>query len=143
MRSIVEAIEARVKSTGLPVYLTDVPEGVSPTFPYVIVWFGTGKIVPDDLGDTDLLADRIGVTNVGVTPESVLSITARTRAVLRGWAPAPSAWHVQPLRIFDGQDVQPDRDVTLPDSNRHPYFGVDLYRLVAEPKPPSSSSSSS
>ena len=133
MRGHVEAIVGRLEDAGVPAYLVDIPEGVQPTFPYAIVWMSTGEELRDSFTDYAHVDDRLGVTNVGLTPEAVWSLSSRTRAALKGWAPDVGGWHTEPMQLAGAETVQPDRDVTLPNSNRHPYYGVDTYRLVAEP----------
>lgn len=152
MRAHIAAVRERLeeltfegRAGGDLVYAVDVPEGVAPAFPYFLVWSSTGRLVAGSLRDDRYLDDRVGVTVVALTPEGVWSAAAKARAALDGWTPTVDGQIVQPLRLVDSQAVQPDRDVTLPNSNRHPYFGVDLYRLVSEPdvSAPASVSSSS
>lgn len=133
MKAHILAMKARVESDGLPVHLIDVPPSVTPAYPYVLLWSSTGDEDSDDLGSTSYLNDQVGVTCVGLTPEAVWDVVSRTRAVLLDWRPTVSGWYSQPLSIDASDRIQADRDVTLPNVNRHPYYGVDLYRLVAEP----------
>lgn len=129
-----EAAKARLETLGRQVYLVDVPEGVTPTFPYYLLWSSTGNDVTESLADCDdFLNDQLGVTTAALTPEGVWSATAKARGVLKGHALAVEGHKVEPLKLTDARAIQADRDVTLPNSNRHPYFGVDLYRLVSEP----------
>ena len=129
-----EAAKARLESLGRQVYLVDVPEGITPSFPYYLLWSSTGNDVTESLADCDeFLNDQLGLTTVGLTPEAVWSATAKARGALKGHALVVAGRKVEPLKLTDARAVQADRDVTLPNSNRHPYFGVDLYRLVSEP----------
>lgn len=137
MRAHMEAVKARLEASGRQVYLVDVPEGVTPTYPYYLIWSTTGIDVSESLADCDeFLNDQIGVTNVGLTPEAVWSAANKSRALLKRHALAVEGHKVEPLKLTDARAVQPDRDVTLTNTNRHPYFGVDLYRLVSEPVAP-------
>jgi len=134
MRGVIESVTARLASQGVTAYWIEVPD--APTWPYVLLWGSGGRMTTNTLGgDMDDLADRLGVTCVSLSALGVLDLVRITRAALIGWSPTTDALHVQPLGLTDSQDVQPDRDVRLPNSNRHPYFAVDLYRLVGEPQP--------
>ncbi|WP_185972904.1 hypothetical protein [Aeromicrobium piscarium] len=79
------------------------------------------------------LDDLLGVTCVGVSPEAVWSVSSLVRAALIDKHPQVDGRYVAELRLYDSQNVQADGDVTLPNSNRHPYFGVDLYSLRSTP----------
>lgn len=129
-----EAMKARLETTGRQVYLVDVPPGVTPAYPYYLIWSTTGSEETSSLDDEDeYLDDRVGVTNVGLTPEAVWSAAKKSRSLLVDHALAVEGHKVEPFRRPEARDVQADRDVTLPNTNRHPYFGVDLYRLVSQP----------
>ena len=52
-----------------------------------------------------------------LTPTGVGSLTVTGRTVT--------------LEHVEARAVQIDRDVTIPDTNRHPAYGVDLFRLVS------------
>lgn len=133
MLSILNAIKTRLETTGRTVYLVDVPEGKTPVFPYYLVWSTAGDLKHLDLsGKQRFIDESIGVTSAGLSPETTLETNQDAREKLLNWTPTASGWHAQELRLGDSQRVQPDRDVTLPNSNRHPYFAVDLYDLVAE-----------
>lgn len=133
MRQVIASIEARLVDAGYPVYFVDVP-GV-PTYPYVLLWTGAGRPSRELLTDDVWLADRLGVTGAALTPMAVLAVMEKARTVLDRFRPESDRWAVDPLRLFDSQDVQQDPDVRLPDTNRPVYFGVDLYRLTGSPKP--------
>ena len=141
MRAHIAAIRARLETltftgrgVGDLVYLVDVPESVAPSFPYFLIWSSTGREVTESLGDCDtFIDDQVGVTVVALTPDGVWSAAAKARGALSGHVLAVSGYQPQPLRLTESRAVQADRDVTLPNVNRHPYFGVDLYRLVSEP----------
>lgn len=134
MRAHVAAIKAQLESAGRQVYVVDVPEGVVPTFPYYLIWATTGDERSDSLCNTDRYIDtEVGVTNVGLTPDSVWAVSATSRGLLQDWSPVVEGRAVHPLDRTEARAVLPDRDVTLPNTNRHPYYGVDLYRLISEP----------
>lgn len=134
MKAHIEAIRALL--TGLPytVYYGDV-QG-APTYPYVLLWSTTGRLVSDEVcGTQDDLNDRIGVTMVAAEPLAVLDVVRHVRAALIGARPTVPGRHVQRLRLADSQNIQPDESVRLPRTNSHPLYGVDLYRLISEPAP--------
>ena len=133
MIDLLNAIKARLESTGAQVYLIDVPENVQPEFPYYIVWGSGGgdQSLTLDGKQNYLVDETVGVTCSGLTPDSALVLSRNARAKLKGWKPSVSGWLTHPLRFGDARAVLADRDVTLPDSNRHPYYCVDLYELNA------------
>lgn len=131
MLAHIAAVKALLAPLGYAVYYVDVPE--APTLPYVLLWGTGGTPGPERplSGPTDL-TDRLGVTCVAGTPEGVLIVAARVRGVLDGAEPTVTgrrAW----LHLWDSRAVQVDRDVTFPGTNRHPAYGVDLYRLTSAP----------
>lgn len=135
MRAHISAIRALIPAA-YATYFVDVPD--APTYPYVLLWTSAGAPgLETPVCDTNRDLDAVlGVTHVATTPDGALIATERTRAVLqpgggilRLSVPGRAAW----LKRFDSRDVQVDRDVTLPASNRHPAFAVDLYRLTSTP----------
>lgn len=132
MKAHIDAIRVLLEPYGKPVHFVDVPE--APTYPYVLLWTSAGRMVSDEVcGKLDDLNDILGVTIVGATPDAVLVATPRVRSYLMDKQPQVANRHVQPLRLFDSQNVDVDTDVTVPATNRHPAFAVDLYRLISEP----------
>lgn len=131
MLAHITAVKALLAPLGYAVYYVDVPE--APAFPYVLLW-GTGGIAGPEQpmsGPADL-TDRLGVTCVAGTPEGVLIAAARVRGVLDGAEPAVAGRRVW-LSLWDSRAVQVDREVTIPNTNRHPAYGVDLYALTSVP----------
>lgn len=132
----VAAIKAALAPLGYPVHFTAVPPGVSNGGPHLLLWTSAGNL---DVLALDGMAreidTQVGLTHVTGTPEGVLVMTARTRAVLaplglgelevEGWR----SW----LRLVDSRPVQIDRDVPITGTNRFPAYGVDMYRLLATP----------
>lgn len=131
MLAHITAIKALLAPLGYAVYYVDVPE--APTLPYVLLW-GTGGVAGPERplsGPADL-TDRLGVTCVAGTPDGVLIVTGRVRGALDGARPTVvgrSVW----LNLWDARAVQVDREVTIPNTNRHPAYGVDLYALTSVP----------
>lgn len=114
-------------------YFVDVPPESSIKYPYVLLWTTAGAPQYEVLDGSQDLRDTLGVTMVATLPESCLDYSRRVRALLKGFRPVSDAWLVDEFRVFDSQTVQPDRDVTIPGTNRPPYFCVDLYRLTGQP----------
>ncbi|MHA7132540.1 hypothetical protein [Oerskovia turbata] len=130
MRAHIDAIRVLLAPAGYPVHFIEVPD--APEYPYVLLW-ASGRMEPDALCDeVEDLNDILGVTAVGLSAEGVLEVQRAIRPRLHDAAP-PVAGRSATLRYFDSQPVQVDRDVTIPASNRHPKFGVDLYRLRSVP----------
>lgn len=127
----INAVRALLASTGYEVYYVDVPE--VPTLPYVLLWSSSGRMTAEALcGARDALDEQLGVTTVAGTPDGVLIAQQAVRARLDGSQPMVSsrrAW----LDLVDSQQVQVDRQTTIPDTNRHPAYGVDLYRYRSVP----------
>lgn len=131
MRGHIDAVTALLAPTGYTVYYVDVPE--VPTLPYVLLWSSSGRMVSEAICDArTVLDEQLGVTTVAGTPEGVLTASAVVRARLDDAQPAITgrrAW----LALVDSQPVQVDRQTTIPSTNRHPAYGVDLYRYRSVP----------
>jgi len=132
MLAHLNAVKALLEPTGYTVYLIDA--ATTPTYPYVVLWSSAGMLVADTLdGIQDDLDELLGVTVAAATPEAVLTAVPLVRAALLDAQPVVAGRYVQPLRFFDAVDVSVDRQVTMPNTNRHPAFAVDKYRLISEP----------
>lgn len=135
MREHVTALKAALAPLGYPVHFVDVVG--EPAYPYVLLWTSAGTPSTElPLCDTADIDDTVGVTGVGLSPEAVLAVLSRVRGVLSPsgrpvplTVPGRAAW----TRLRDSRTVQADRDVTVTGTNRHPFYGVDLYRLVSTP----------
>lgn len=133
MRALIRSIQGELATAGYQTYFVDVPS--APVYPYVLLWTGAGAPSREVLADDVWLRDRLGVTGVALTPFAAVAVMEKTRTVLEKFIPTSDKWNVDPLRLYDSQDVQKDDSVKLPDTNRAVYFGVDLYRLTGSPKP--------
>ena len=131
MREHVEAIQALLAP--IPVYYADATGADS--YPYVLVWSTPGSDDVDPaVADCGAWSDLIGVTSVDTTSNNVLFLAEKTRGMLDGAVLSVTGRHARlHLRKGLGQTVQPDRDVTLPGTNRHPCFQVDRYLLTSQP----------
>lgn len=137
MITLLREFEARLKPI-LPVFLFDATGATSPA--YFVLSIGTGR--PDVDGET-LAGDRspvdelVRLTTTGGTGHGVL---ANARAAHDALTPngrprrvAVDGWRGQLAFLRNEVPVQPDRDNTLPGSNRHPLFTVDSFQLLAVP----------
>lgn len=138
MRPLLDSIRALLATLSpvYPVYFVEVPS--TATRPYVLLWAGAGAPGLEESVDgvrADIDA-QVGVTCVGDTSEAALAVAAKVRTVLApGGAHAivsATGWRAV-LRLTDSRPVTIDTDVTIPNTNRHPSYGVDLYRIVAIP----------
>lgn len=132
MRAHIDAIMAMLAPLGHAVYFVDVPD--LPAMPYILVWSSAGtpgREVPlcDERTDLDT---QIGVTSVAATPLGALTLSASVRALLDGSEPVTPGRSAR-LDLADSRPVDVDRQVTIPGSDRHPAYGVDLYRLRSTP----------
>ena len=132
MKAHIDAIQARLAGGGVVSYFGDVPD--LPVFPYVLLWSGAGRRRSETLcGTRDDLSDTLGVTMVAATAPGALIFSETVRALLDDWAPTVPGRHCDELRSYDSQPVVVDRNITLPDTDRHPAYIVDLYRLSSTP----------
>ena len=134
MDETVAAIKAALTAAGVTNYYVDAPS--SRTYPYALVWSSAGR--PDiepALVESSAFSDDLGVTVVAASPEGVLSVGERVRAALAPFDGGSGvvAGRITYLHHYDSRPVQVDRDVTITATNRHPAYGVDMYRLVSTP----------
>lgn len=137
MKGHYDAIRARLESLGWPVHLIMAPRGSTP--PFVVLWGPSSPTGGEDdrlEGARSDVDARIGVTCTAGTVDGVLIMQAQVRPALcpgdrtaRLDVPGHSAW----LTPFDSRGIQIDRDATLPGTESHPAFGVDLYQLRSTP----------
>ena len=130
MRPIVDQIKALLTAAGIdPRYV----DATGANLPYVLLWGSPGQPgIESSIAADDDLSDVLGVTCVDTTPGNVLRLSGITRGVLAGarfTAGGLLVW----LAFLDSQTVQADRQVVLPETNRHPFFAVDRDRLIATP----------
>lgn len=138
MISHLEGVQALLVPTGRQVHLIEaVAEPGEPlVYPYFLVWPSTGD--PGADGQLDQNADLsflVGVTSVGENPTSAGRV-ARAGKQLLGPSkfvplavPGRKAW----IKWEGFATASVDRDVTLPDANRHPAFEVHLFRVESTP----------
>lgn len=136
MLAHIEAIKAALVSLGWQVHFV-VVDG-TPTYPYVLLWSGSGDpgSEPSLCGPMDDIEAVVGVTVVAGEPAGVLAVQSAVRAVLSpgdARTPLVVAGRSASLKRTTGQAVQVDRDVKIPGTNTSPAFSVDLYDLHSTP----------
>lgn len=136
MLAHIDAIKAALAPLGWPVHFVTVPE--APTFPYVLLWSGSGDPAAEVpvCGPMDDLEAVVGVTAVAGTPEGALIVQKAVRAALSpgdARKPLPVSGRSASLARSGGQRVQVDRDVKIPGTDTSPAFAVDLYDLHSTP----------
>ena len=128
---------ARLEAEGLAVYWLAVPDKLR--WPYVLLSGGIGRRETVTVsGSRDHLRGTLRVTCVSKSALGVLDVSRRSQTALSNFRPVSDAWRVQPLALWDSMtdpsdEPQQDRDVTLPDTNQHPFYTVDLYQIIGEP----------
>lgn len=84
----------------------------------------------------DTLDATVRVKAVTGTADGVLKMLELARAELSPGldsSPLAVAGRSATIRFVRSEFVDVDQDVTLTDSNRHPFVGVDTYRIVSQP----------
>ena len=112
-------------------YLVDVP--VTPTLPYYIVWGSSGMLPAESRVTGQLATDfdtSVNVTAVAGTGEGVLTLQAAARTALTS---VTVSGHQVAVTLVESRPLMVDRDVILPDTDRHPVYGVDIYRIQSTP----------
>lgn len=132
MAEHIAAVKELLKPYDRPVYFGDASGATD--YPYVLLWASPGLLHAAEAdGVQDDLNELLGVTTVAADADTVLIAAPRVRSYLLGKSPQVDGRHVQPLRLEHSERVQPDRDVTIGETNRHPAFAVDMLRLISEP----------
>lgn len=129
MKTHIDAVKLLLTGLGCPVAYVDA-HGIS-AYPYVLLWSSAGQpgIESAVSADSDL-SDLIGVTWVDTTPANALTLAAAGRALLAATRPTVTGRAVW-LALESSEPAAVDRDITLPDTNRHPAYVVDRYRLIS------------
>lgn len=134
VRAHYEALESVLRAelpASYTVYAFDVP--ASPSFPYVLVWGDLGSESTEALcGTPDLLNLRPRLTYAGVTGYSVVAVADKVRAVLFDRALTVPLWSPTRLRQTSLAAVQPDFQVTIPNTTQHPSFCVDEFPFTSQ-----------
>mgnify|MGYP000954782598 CR=1 FL=1 len=130
MKQVIAKLKQLLEAAGLVVYLGEADPGAA--YPYVVLWFSPGQpgIESAVASDTDF-SDLLGVTMSHTSALNALVLSGKVRPVLDGASFTTAAGMRTTLALTLSQTVQPDRDVTLPETNRHPFYAVDRYQVVA------------
>lgn len=123
------AILARLSGVGT-VYDGHVPP--NPSYPYAVVWIGSGERDPLDLTTRSVDLDLpIRVTSVGATAAAARITADRVAVALIDAQVSVSGWTCWPIRHDIAQPATEDRDITIPGTGTHPVYIADSYRLHA------------
>lgn len=133
MRAVYDAISAALAPT--QTYYVDAL--TSTTYPYVLV-IPAGTTPHGDVpacGDAASLVGTYRLTSAGRTSTVADSTAESTKAALCGSRRAALAipGYSASIRWLRTEMADVDRDVTLPDINRHPAYRVDTYRVDLTP----------
>lgn len=133
MRTIITALKAHLLAAGITAYWVDVPD--LPTFPYVLFWGPAWGKTEDSLAPTTAIDTILKVTTVAENPDLALTFTSRVLTLLDKKALTAQDRTFE-LNLEWSQDVEVDRQVTLPPLNRHPAYAVSGFHLNASPEHP-------
>jgi hypothetical protein len=129
-----DAVRALLDELGWPVYYVDAPTRPD-VLPYVVLVSSSGRMAgPALCADLTDLDELLRVMVVHTTPEGVVDAHEQVRATLHDAHPAVTGRSVT-VRLFTSEPVAVDRDMTIVATNRHPAYGVDIYRLTSVPAP--------
>lgn len=139
MRAHLRALEAHLAPLGYPVHLLHA-EGANtaevPPVPYLVLrspsWASDRAPLVSDGG----LDTEVRVTAAASTAEGAMVVLNRVRALLSP-DDRPTRVPMQGRFVeiaWARSEVEPqiDTDLRLPNSNRHPGFGVDSYRFTSQ-----------
>lgn len=128
----IAAVIALIPTDVATLYDGQVP--TEPTFPYNVYW-STGGARPSvsQAAEMSQFDASLYVTTVAATAESARIIQSSVRAALLGVRPVVGGRSCWMLSISYSEPIRQDTDVTLPGSNLHPMYGVDVWRLASVP----------
>lgn len=130
MKAHYTAIEAALTALYVT-YVVDVP--ATPTLPYYVLWGPAGTLPEESTVAGQLSTDfdtDVYVTAVAGTAEGVFTMQAAARSALSSLS---VAGHLVAVTLSDSRPLMVDRDVILPNTDRHPVYGVDVYRIQSTP----------
>lgn len=128
--------------------LRDVTSSLWPSFVYqaplesptqILVWQGASGAGPAELAvcaDGASFEADVRLLARAELGEAVSIMLGRCRAVLApGVRPAmfEVAGRYATVRWVRSEFVMPDRDVTVPGTNRNPFYGIDTYSISSQP----------
>lgn len=129
-----DAIMDALLDLGWPVHYVDAPAKPD-TLPYLVLGSSSGRMYgPALCADLTDLDDLLRVMVVHHNPTAVVVAQGQVRAVLHNTHP-PVAGRSVTVRLLGSEPVAVDRDMTIPVTNLHPAYGVDIYRLTSVPAP--------
>lgn len=147
MRGHLQALATALAPLGYPVhmfYAHPLDDGSMQPVPYLVLGGAWGYGEEPVCGATDSLSAAVTVTCAASTAEGASVVAGRVGEHLSpggAWTPVPMAGRKAEVRATGFTDPEVDRDVRLPNSNRHPGVAHVLLRMASDPVPDSSSSS--
>lgn len=102
----------------------------SEDYPYVVLGGSGGDESTETLtGDVDSLEFRLRVTYAGLSFDAALIVMEKVRRAFLSKRPVVPGWSCGTVRHEAALNIQPDLDVTLPDTGLHPVFAVDEFTV--------------
>ena len=119
--------------TGVTVYKDKVP--ANPSFPYVFVLTNFPNVAGRAVNRRAQFHHlRSRTTVVGLTGASVRIIAQKLSNSLEGKRPAVTGWKLGAIEsVPNEQPIQPDNDVTIPNTNQHPLYQTFDWILTGSP----------
>lgn len=119
--------------TGVTVYRDKVP--ASPSFPYVFVLTNFPSVAGRAVNRRAQFHHlRSRTTVVGLTAASVRIIAQKLSDSLEGERPTVAGWVLGAIEsVPNEQPIQPDNDVTIPNTNQHPLYQPFDWILTGSP----------
>ena len=142
MKAHLDAVKARVEALGVATFIGwayNAPARYAVLEP--VTWDGSDEI--HICGPDDLLDETFRVTAVaGTTVAGALILLGLIRDELspgRRWAPLAVPGRSAEVKHLRMEMAAVDQTVTVTNTDRHPAFGVDSYRLMSQPSEEESS----
>lgn len=126
----IEAILASMRTTGYPASFVDVPSGTS--YPYAFMW----GISHGEMDQTDLEGNVLGIdqpfhiTSVAFNTIAAVKVAQQIRGAFKNSPPALAGWDIV-IKFMGSEFVSVDRKITIEETNIHPAFAVESFRLIS------------
>lgn len=134
MIEYLEAVKLRLAPLGRTTHLIEATGTL--TYPYLLLWTSTNlPALEQDLARRRDLSFLLGVTAVGANPTAAGDVARLAKNLLgpEKFVPLAVAGRSAHIRWDGFQTASVDREVTLPSTNRHPAYQVDLYQVESTP----------
>ncbi|TDE02836.1 hypothetical protein [Jiangella asiatica] len=105
-----------------------------PTFPYVVLWTTPGdRTAPALSNEHTQFETRLYTTYAGASADAVRFVADKVSGTLLDVRPIVAGRSCWKLATLYSEPIRQDSDVTLPGTNLHPMYGVDVWRLASVP----------